>query len=659
MSSQAEVHRLAAAVLDAYPRLDVLVNNVGGFWATRHVTADGLERTFAVNHLAGFLLTSLLLDLLKASAPARIVTVSSNSQATGNLDFTDLQGERHYSGQQAYSQSKLANVMFTYELARRLDGTGVTATVLHPGVVRTAFAAEDPSPLAKVMITVSRPFLKTPAQGAATSIYLATAPEVEGVTGQYFANRRPKTSNKASYDTTAAARLWDASARLISQEPQGVSSAAARPGNARREVKDRNAAEAALEPEPPKAARRVGWGFISLYTLAYMSTSLLFLAPLLVTLALKVDSLVGIGRAPGSLALVAGTAALLAMVANPFFGRMSDRTTSRLGMRRPWMVIGLAGGSLGILIVALAPTIPVVLAGWCIAQLFFNALLAAMVAVMPDQVPSVQRGLVSGVLGVCTPVGSVCGTFVVKLFTGNLLAMFLGPCAVGGFFILLFAVSLNDRRLAKAGKPAWSLREFASTFYVNPRKNPDFAWAFASRFMFVLAYAFLVTYQAYYLLDKIGTAKADVPQQIFLGTLAQSAVVVAASLIGGKVSDWTGRRKIFVLAASIVYGLALFVIAVASDFDGFLVGMAISGLGFGVYVAVDLALVVDVLPGNRSAAKDLGVFNIAGALPFSIAPAIAPVILAAGGGSYGVLYTVAGLCAIASAVAILPVKRVR
>jgi NAD(P)-dependent dehydrogenase (short-subunit alcohol dehydrogenase family)/MFS family permease len=661
MSCQAEVRRLAAAVLDAYPRLDVLVNNVGGFWASRHVTADGLERTFAVNHLAGFLLTSLLLDLLKASAPARIVTVSSNSQATGKLDFTDLQGERHYSGQQAYSQSKLANVMFTYELARRLDGTGVTATVLHPGVVRTAFAAEDPSLLAKVMITVSRPFLKTPAQGAATSIYLASASEVEGVTGQYFANRRPKTSNKASYDTTAAARLWDTSARLIcsGQETQGVSSAAARPGDARREVKDRNAAEAALEPEPPKAAHRIGWGFISLYALAYMSTTLLFLAPLLVTLALKVDSLVGIGRAPGSLALVAGTGALLAMVANPFFGRLSDRTASPLGMRRPWMITGLVGGSLGILIVALAPSIPVVLAGWCVAQLFFNALLAAMVAVMPDQVPSVQRGLVSGVLGVCMPVGSVCGTFVVKLFTGHLIAMFLGPCAVGGFFILLFAVSLNDRRLAKAEKPAWSLREFASTFYVNPRKNPDFAWAFASRFMFVLAYAFLVTYQAYYLLDKIGTAKADVPQQIFLGTLAQSAVIVAASLIGGKVSDRTGRRKIFVFTASIVYGLALFMIAVASDFNGFLVGMAISGLGFGVYLAVDLALVVDVLPGKRSTAKDLGVFNIAGALPFSIAPAIAPAILAVGGGSYGVLYTVAGLCAITGAVAILPVRRVR
>ena len=213
---------------------------------------------------------------------------------------------------------------------------------------------------------------------------------------------------------------------------------------------DRTAAKAALEPCSP-AAHRVGWGFISLYTVAYMSTSLLFLAPLLVTLALKVDSLVGIKQAPGSLALVAGVGALVALVGNPFFGRMSDRTASKLGMRRPWMVIGLVGGSVGILIVALAPCVPVVLAGWCIAQLFFNALLAAMVAVLPDQVPSVQRGQVSGVLGVCSPIGSVCGAFVVKLFTPSLLVMFLAPCAIGGFFVLLFAVTLNDRRLGPGG----------------------------------------------------------------------------------------------------------------------------------------------------------------------------------------------------------------
>src|SRR4029453_16703554 len=149
-------------------------------------------------------------------------------------------------------------------------------------------------------------------------------------------------------------------------------------------------------------------------------------------------------------------------------------------------------------------------------------------------------------------------------------------------FVLLFAVRLDDRRLARADRPAWSLRELAGTFYVNPRASPDFAWAFASRFMFVLAYAVLVTYQAYYLLEKIGSAEADVPRQIFLGTLVQSTVIVAASLVGGRLSDRTGRRKVFVLTASIVYGLAMFALAVASSFNGFLVGMAIGGFGFGV-----------------------------------------------------------------------------
>jgi MFS family permease len=230
---------------------------------------------------------------------------------------------------------------------------------------------------------------------------------------------------------------------------------------------DRTAAEAGLERESA-VADRVGWTFISLYTLAYISTSLLFLAPLLVTLALKVNSLVGIEQAPNSLALVTGIGGLLAMVGNPFFGRLSDRTASPLGMRRPWMLIGLVGGSLGILLVALAPSIAVVLVGWCIAQLLFNALLAALAAVLPDQVPVGQRGLVAGFLGVCVPIASVSGTFLVQLFTGNRLAMFLAPCAIGGCFILLFAAVLNDRRLGKADKPTWSPREFASTFYFNP-----------------------------------------------------------------------------------------------------------------------------------------------------------------------------------------------
>jgi retinol dehydrogenase 14 len=215
MSSQAEVRRLAQLVLDTYPRLDVLVNNVGGFWAHRHPTVDGLEHTFALNHLAPFLLTNLLLERLKASAPARVITVSSGVQAAGRIDFDDLQGARSYSGQRAYSQSKLANIVFTRELARRLQGTGVTANAVHPGVVRTNFGSDDQAGFFRVISPLVRPFLKTPYQGARTSIYVASSPDVEGVTGQFFANRKPKTANKVAGDADATSRLWRDSADLV------------------------------------------------------------------------------------------------------------------------------------------------------------------------------------------------------------------------------------------------------------------------------------------------------------------------------------------------------------------------------------------------------------------------------------------------------------
>ena len=213
MSSQAEVRRLGEEVLATYPRLDVLLNNVGGFWAHRHVTADGLEHTFALNHLAPFLLTGLLLERLTASAPARVVTVSSGAQSMGKIDFDDLMGEQKYSGPRAYNQSKLANVMFTYELAKRLEGTGVTATALHPGLTSTAFSAEDPA--LGLLVTILRPFMKSPARGAETPVYLASSPEVEGVTGQFFANRKAKKSHESSYDAATTARLWQVSADLV------------------------------------------------------------------------------------------------------------------------------------------------------------------------------------------------------------------------------------------------------------------------------------------------------------------------------------------------------------------------------------------------------------------------------------------------------------
>ena len=223
MSSQAEIHRLAAEILASYPRLDVLVNNVGGFWSHRHVTADGLERTFALNHLAPFLLTSLLLERLKSSAPARVVTVASAAQGMGSIDFADLMGEQKYSGQSAYNQSKLANVMFTYELARRLDGSGVTATVLHPGMTNTAFSAEDPSRAFAPLVALMRPFMRKPAKGAETPIYLASSPAAAGVSGKYFADRVAKESNKSSYDRAITERLWDVSADLVGLDARATS----------------------------------------------------------------------------------------------------------------------------------------------------------------------------------------------------------------------------------------------------------------------------------------------------------------------------------------------------------------------------------------------------------------------------------------------------
>lgn len=214
LSSQRAIRTVAAELRAALPRIDVLVNNAGLALRDRLVTEDGFENTFAVNHLAYFLLTRLLQPTLLASAPARVINVSSEAHRWGSIRFDDLMGEATYDGWKAYAQSKLANVLFTYELARRLDGTGVTANCLHPGLVGTAFASRGPS-LIRILSRLARPLLRSPASGAATSVYLASAPEVATVTGQYFAGRRARRSSRASYDRALAARLWGVSERLV------------------------------------------------------------------------------------------------------------------------------------------------------------------------------------------------------------------------------------------------------------------------------------------------------------------------------------------------------------------------------------------------------------------------------------------------------------
>jgi NAD(P)-dependent dehydrogenase (short-subunit alcohol dehydrogenase family) len=213
LSELKQIRRLAAEVRAKYPHLHVLVNNAGAYNHNRKLTADGYEMTFAVNHLGYFLLTIELLDLLKRSAPARVINVSSEAHRGTRVNFDDLNLENGYSGWRAYAQSKLANVIFTYELARRLEGTGVTANCMHPGTVGTNIF-NNVEGLARMIIRPLTLFMRSPEKGADTIIWLATSPEIEGVTGKYFIDRSERKSNPQASDREVMARLWEVSERM-------------------------------------------------------------------------------------------------------------------------------------------------------------------------------------------------------------------------------------------------------------------------------------------------------------------------------------------------------------------------------------------------------------------------------------------------------------
>jgi len=215
LSSMAQVRQLAEEFRQEHASLHILVNNAGAIFVKRMVTVDGYERTFALNHLAYYLLTNLLIDMLTSNAPARIINVSSGAHQGATINFDDLQSEQHYGygGYRAYGQSKLANLLFTYELARRLNGTGVTVNALHPGTVATGFGENNGAPM-KLSMRIFHQFALTPEQGADTLVYLASSPEVEGITGKYWMNRKAISSSPESYDKEAQKRLWSISAQL-------------------------------------------------------------------------------------------------------------------------------------------------------------------------------------------------------------------------------------------------------------------------------------------------------------------------------------------------------------------------------------------------------------------------------------------------------------
>ena len=213
LSAQAQIHQMAEEFKSRYQHLDVLVNNAAAIFFLHQVSADGIEMNFALNHLAYFLLTNLLLDTLKANAPARIVNVASNSHYGQHLDFDNLQLKRGYNPMRAYGRSKLCNLYFTYELARRLEGTGVTVNAMHPGFVHTNMGANNGWLVRLFLPLVHRNSL-TPEQGASTAVYLSSSPDVEGVTGKFFVRKRERASDPVSHDEAAARRLWEVSEEM-------------------------------------------------------------------------------------------------------------------------------------------------------------------------------------------------------------------------------------------------------------------------------------------------------------------------------------------------------------------------------------------------------------------------------------------------------------
>lgn len=390
---------------------------------------------------------------------------------------------------------------------------------------------------------------------------------------------------------------------------------------------------------------------------------LALLTPVLVSMAFKVQHLSSsTEEATAQLGLVLGVGALFALVANPLAGRLSDRTTSRFGMRRPWILGGSIVGVGAFLLVGVATSIWVVLIGWCLAQAALNAVLAAANATLPDQVPAANRGKVSGIVGVTTPLAILAGSFLIN-FIGDDLLRFLVPGLLALGLAVFFVAVLKDRRLAEKPQQRFTVGQFFGSFVFNPVKHPDLGWTWLTKFFIMFGYAGIATFLPFYLTERFQLDEQGAIGIILLANLASTVAMVISSPLGGFLSDRFGKRRPFVTAAGLVMVVGLVVLAFAPSIAVVIVAQTIIGLGAGSFFSVDLALATQVLPNAEDTAKDLGVLNIANALPQSIAPAIAPSIIALGAatalGGYTVWYLFGAFIALLGAVLVYRIKGVK
>lgn len=405
------------------------------------------------------------------------------------------------------------------------------------------------------------------------------------------------------------------------------------------------------EVKPLIGLKDVRFSWVLLITLVNLGTYVAFFGPLAVLLPMQTE-VIQPERKEWALAVVTGIGAAVSMFANPLFGALSDRTLSRRGRRVPWITGGSVVGAFGLTVLASAESLLMMIIGWGLVQLAVNASLAAITATLPDRVPETQRAWVGGWISLGQTLGVLVGAGLAISF-GGYQAGYLA-CAV---FLIISAVPylLRSDDLPISDKTPFELISFVKSFWVSPKDHPDFAWAWIVRFLVNLGNAIATLYLFFFLKDAVGVEDAD--NGVFIVIAVYSVAVAIAAVGFGRASDRSNNRKSYVVASGVVLFIAGASLAFWQTWTGVLVAAVILGIGFGIFLAVDLAIISLVLPDEDGFAKDMGVINIANASPQVFAPIIAaPIVTAAGG--YLTLYLVSGIVSLIGAAAVMKIKSV-
>jgi MFS family permease len=410
---------------------------------------------------------------------------------------------------------------------------------------------------------------------------------------------------------------------------------------------------ALAEPRKP-----VGPLLLGTMAVCNLGVMLAFYAPLQNLLPRLSESVAGSAGKESTLAVITGVGVIGSVVGQPLTGAFSDRTTSRWGRRKPWLLGGAVAGAVAVALLPYLGSVFAITLLWLVAQFTINATFAALTATIPDQVPVEQRGIASGLMGLAQTVGIVAGVAVVSFLVTSLRAGFAVTALLLVVLAVPFLLTLRDPRLEPADRPQLRPGEFLRGFWVSPRLYPDFAWAWGARFAVQLGNAVGTVYLLFFLKDRIGLPESQAEQAQTLVIALYAAGSVLTAVVGGYVSDRTGRRKRYVVISTVVMAVAAVMLALFTTLPMVYVAGFVLGAGYGWYQGVDQALVTQVLPGARDRARDLGVINIANSAPQVIAPVIAFVCVIHLGG-YPTLYLVTGVITLLGAWAIRPIRSVR